>query len=179
MKDVMCETVSDSSLMEHDEELSEYKIIASFDFESFFEWFERLWFITENRDEVDEIYFSVMSECKWFPYVGCSEGITLLSDVMKIIETSRGKSQRQEKRIDKIILSYYTSNKIEKVRCEWCRAELDKCTKKILEQSIAAYLRGEYVLTISCLATMWEGLILQKAHITYRQKNGKNKTKFA
>ena len=52
---------------------------------------------------------------------------------MKIIETSRGKSQRQEKRIDKIILSYYTSNKIEKVRCEWCRAELDKCTKKILE----------------------------------------------
>ena len=35
MKDVMCETVSDSSLMEHDEELSEYKIIASFDFESF------------------------------------------------------------------------------------------------------------------------------------------------
>lgn len=39
---------------------------------------------------------------------------------------------------------------------------MESHVKKMVNQAINAHLRGEYVLTIACLATLWEGMLKQK-----------------
>ncbi|MCH5315189.1 MAG: hypothetical protein J1E81_04695 [Eubacterium sp.] len=119
---------------------------------------------SRHIDELHTIYLMAMYECKWFPYAGLIADYTLFETVDEIIATSRGISKRREKRIDNAILAYYTDKKVKILRSNWQKLDLDYCLKKSLRQSIDAYFRGEYVLTISCLTTMWEGLIYIKAH---------------
>lgn len=113
---------------------------------------------------LNEIYRRAMYESKWFP---CSEAQTsdeVYDGIMDILATSRGASKRREKRIDKLILSYYTDERVREFKRNWRSSDLDSSMKRALCQAVDAYLRKEYVLTISCLATMWEGLIYMKAH---------------
>ena len=89
--------------------------------------------------------------------------MSLFREVNEIISTSKGVSKNREKRIDKAILSYYTKTEIRGIKRLWWNTDLHFCIRKTLSQAIEAYLRGEYALTISCLSTMWEGLIYIKA----------------
>lgn len=125
-----------------------------------------------------EIYYKTMYECKWFPYIAWSSDISLFRDVSKILETSRGKSMRREKRIDRAIISYYTTDKIKSIQQSWRESDLEPYIRKIICQAIEAHLRGEFALTVACLATMWEGLIHKRAKITERRKMNKTKEDF-
>lgn len=129
--------------------------------------------VIRRYKEFNHVYLTAMYECNWFPYAGWSANVTLAAEISEILSTSRGASKRREKRIDKAILSYYTPQEIRSIKRSWNNSELEPFIKKILGQAIAAYLRGEYVLTITCLSTMWEGLIHKKIHVTgrYSQKN--------
>ena len=120
--------------------------------------------IVKRHRELNEIYLQTMYETKWFPYAGWIANMSLFKEVNDVIRTSRGASKNREKRIDKAILSYYTKAEIERIKKRWWNSELDYCIRKTLSQAIGAYLRGEYALTISCLCTMWEGLIYIKAN---------------
>ena len=120
--------------------------------------------LSRRYKELNEIYLRTMYETKWFPYAGWIADTSLFYEVNKIISTSRGASKNREKRIDKAILSYYTKTEIRRIKKSWWNSELDHCIRRALGQSIEAYLRGEYVLTISSLSTMWEGLIYIKAN---------------
>lgn len=119
---------------------------------------------TQKLKELNAIYLMAMYECKWFPYAGSIADETLFETVDEIIATSRGISKRREKRIDNAILAYYTDKEVKRIKSTWWNSDLDYCLKRSLCQAVNAYLRKEYVLTISCLATMWEGLIYIKAH---------------
>lgn len=129
--------------------------------------------------QFNERYLQAMYECHWFPYVGWTIGISLMLDVSEVLASSRGVSKRCEKRIDKIVLSYYTSKEIKNIKRNWRNSNLEPHIKKILGQAIEAHLRGEYVLTISCLSSMWETLIYYRAGITrpLKQKETKEKLK--
>lgn len=135
-----------------------------FDFSSILAPLFDIDFDAQRLKELNAIYLMAMYECKWFPYAGWIADETLFETVDEIIATSRGISKRREKRIDNAILSYYTDKEVKSIKKSWWNSDLDYCLKKTLCQAVNAYLRKEYVLTISCLATMWEGLIYIKAH---------------
>lgn len=127
--------------------------------------------LSDKYKELNDIYLNAMYECKWFPYAAWISDIDLFTEVLDIISSSRGASKRRESRVDKAIFSYYTDNEIKSIKRRWKTTDLESHTKRILAHAIDAHLRGEYVLTISCLATMWEGLI--KAKMTTNGKQFK------
>ena len=155
--------------------------INSFDFTPLRTILEDLNFdsdVLKRYRELNERYLQVMYESKWFPYAGWTVDIELFTEVNEIIATSRGASQRREKRIDSVIMSYYTAKEIKNIKRGWRNSDLEPHIKKILGQAIEAHLRGEYALTITCLATMWEGLIHKKANVVGRQGSKKTKEDF-
>lgn len=136
--------------------------------------------IRHHTKELEAFYLQIMSETKWFPYASCLADIFLFQEMSEIIVTSRGASKNREKRIDKAILSYYTNAKINRIKKAWWDSDMDHCIRKSLSQAINSFLRGEYVLTISCLSTMWEGLIYVKANdvdLSARKRQNMEKTK--
>ena len=145
--------------------------IRNIDLSALLEPLEGLAKFSENYKELNEIYLNAMYECKWFPYAAWISDLDLFTEVLDIISSSRGASKRRESRVDKAIFSYYTDNEIKNIKRRWKNTDLETHTKRILGHAIDAHLRGEYVLTISCLATMWEGLI--KAKMTTHGKQFK------
>lgn len=125
--------------------------------------------------QLKSTYLTVMYECKWFPCAGLTADEDLMLEVFEVLNTSRGASKRREQRIDKLILSYYTPERIKQMKRIWKESDLEPHIKRILGQAVRAHLRGEYALTITCLATMWEGLIHHKLHVEGRF--GQKKTK--
>ena len=143
--------------------------LRSFDFSPITEIIKNLQIdpnISHRYKELNEIYLQTMYETKWFPYAGWIADLSLFQEVNEIIASSRGASKNREKRIDKAILSYYTNTEIRRIKKAWWNSDLDYCIRKTLSQAIESFLRGEYALTISCLSTMWEGLIYIKAKDT-------------
>lgn len=123
--------------------------------------------------ELDRAYLQVMYDCEWFPYAGLVADFSLFQEISKILATSRGNSKRRKSRIDKAILDYYSPKIIKKIKKNWRDSDLDACIRKMLGQAIDAHLRGEYALTISCLATKWEGMLLAKMPTKKRCENEK------
>ena len=120
----------------------------------------------DKYEELNQAYLNAMYECKWFPYAGWTVDYELFTEVTEILSTSRQGSARREKRIDKAIFSYYTPQEIKNIKRSWKKSDLKPHIKKILGQAIEAHLRGEYVLTITCLATLWECIIREKLNVT-------------
>lgn len=120
--------------------------------------------ISGNYDELDEVYLKTMMECKWFPYAAWAADLNLFAEISEIMATSRGASKRREQRIDKAVLSYYDKDEIRYIKKTWRESDLEPHIKRILRQAIDAHLRGEYALTITSLATLWEGLIYVRAN---------------
>ena len=77
-------------------------------------------------------YLMAMYECKWFPYVGWTAGIDLVTEISDILATSRGASKRRNQRVDKAILDYYTKKEIKRIKREWNASDLEFHIKKIL-----------------------------------------------
>ena len=119
----------------------------------------------DKYEELNQAYLNAMYECKWFPYAGWTVDFELFSEVTEILSTSRQGTARREKRIDKAIFSYYTQKEIKNIKRSWKKSDLKPHIKKILGQAIEAHLRGEYALTITCLATMWECIIREKLNV--------------
>ncbi len=129
-------------------------------------------YFSKEFERLSEEVLNALYECKWFPYAGWSAEYRLLKAVKGVIISSRGISKRCEKRVDKLIVDYYTKKKIKAIKRNWGGLEIKAHFKKILGHAVEAHLRGEYVLSISCLSTMWEELIHQKLRISgrYSQK---------
>lgn len=140
------------------------KWLQSLDFGPMYRTLEELSEIFISREEFKAAYLLAMYECKWFPYAGWLKDSTLTSAVAEVMETSRGASKRREKRIDKLILAYYTPQRINSIKRSWRQLDIETHIKRILCQAMDAHLRGEYALTISSLASMWEGMIYIKAN---------------
>lgn len=155
--------------------------LQSFDYSPIWSFLENLELEGDLLDKYDELngaYLTAMYECKWFPYAGWSVDIRMFSTVSDIISESRGASKRREKRIDDVIFAYYTKTEIKNIKRTWKNSDLEPHIKKILGQAIEAHLRGEYVLTITCLSTMWEGLIHKRLNVTERLGSKKTKEGF-
>lgn len=128
----------------------------------------------------EQICLHALYQAKWFPHIVNLAEASLIFSICDILDTSRGQSKRCEKRIDFAIFSYLTKTRLREVKSGWYHSDLDWPTKKTLCQAMEAFFRGEHALTISCLSTMWEGLIFIKAHgvtMVERQRQRMDKTK--
>lgn len=112
--------------------------------------------------EENELYMQSMYKAHWFPLVGWHSDISLFNEILSIFYSSRGISKRAINKIDKAVMKYYTDNEIRKIKRGWQKREIDSTEKRIMVQSINAYLRKEYAITSICLSTLWQDLIYKK-----------------
>lgn len=132
-----------------------------------------------NYEEVNEVFLKAMFDAKWFPYAGWVADFRIVDGLFEILDTSRA-SKNRVKRIDKLIFSYYNKTEIDNLKRGWRQQNLPSYMTKILVQSVQAYHRKEYALTVSALSTLWEGIIQEKANdVSYRisRKTRENLTK--
>lgn len=116
-----------------------------------------------NYKEVNNAYLSAMFNAKWFPYAGWIADFTMAEAVLDILNTSRA-TENRVKRIDQLLFSYYNKKEIDNIKRGWRQLSLPPYMVRILVQSIQAYHRREYALTVSALATLWEGIIQDKTN---------------
>lgn len=115
-----------------------------------------------NYDQIYEIFLKAMFDARWFPYAGWIADFRIVGDLVEILNTSRV-SKNRVKRIDRLIFSYYSKGKIDNFKRNWRKLDLPPYMIRILIQSIQAYRRREYALTVATLSTLWEGIIQEKA----------------
>lgn len=114
-----------------------------------------------NCEKVNEVFLKAMFDARWFPYAGWNVDLEIVDALLEILNTSRA-SKNRIKKIDKLIFSYYNEDEIKNLKREWRKMCLPSYLTRILVQSIQAYYRREYALTISALSTLWEGIIQEK-----------------
>lgn len=112
--------------------------------------------------QIEDVYMATLADCNWFPYAGRNADVGLYIEIQDIIDTSRGKSARRQSRVDKAILAYYNDKEIMKVKHSLNQTTLEPHIKRMIKEALDAHLQGRYMLTISCLTSLWETLILSK-----------------
>ena len=116
-----------------------------------------------DYEEVNEVFLKAMFDTRWFPYAGWIADFRIVDAMLEILDTSRA-SKNRIKRIDKLIFSYYDKEEINDVKRGWRQMNLPSYMTRILVQSVQAYHRREYALTVSALSTLWEGIIQEKVN---------------
>lgn len=132
-----------------------------------------------DYEEVNEVVLKAMFDARWFPYAGWIADYATIDAVLKILNTSRA-SKNRVNRIDSLIFSYYNKEEINNFKRRWRKMNLPPYMIRILVQSVQAYHRREYALTVSALSTLWEGIIQEKVNDgSYRvsRKTRQNLTK--
>lgn len=114
-----------------------------------------------DYEEVNEVFLKAMFDARWFPYAGWIADFRIVDAMLEILDTSRA-SKNRVKRIDKLIFSYYDKEEINNLKRGWRQKNLPSYMTRILVQSVQAYYRREYALTVSALSTLWEGIIQEK-----------------
>ena len=114
-----------------------------------------------DYEEVNEIFLKAMFDAKWFPYAGWIADFRIVDAMLEILNTSRV-SKNRVSRIDRLIFSYYDKEEINNFKRRWRQKNLPSYMTRILVQSVQAYHRREYALTVSALSTLWEGIIQEK-----------------
>lgn len=118
-----------------------------------------------DYEEVNEVFLKAMFDARWFPYAGWIADFRIVDAMLEILDTSRA-SKNRVKRIDKLIFSYYDKEEINNLKRGWRQMNLPSYMTRILVQSVQAYHRREYALTVSALSTLWEGIIQEKMNDT-------------
>lgn len=116
-----------------------------------------------DYEEVNEVFLKAMFDARWFPYARWIEDFEFFDEMLEILNTSRA-SKNRKKRIDKLFFSYYDKEEINNIKRGWRQKNLPSYVIRILVQSVQAYHRREYALTVSALATLWEGIIQEKVN---------------
>lgn len=114
-----------------------------------------------DYEEVNEIFLKAMFDARWFPYAGWIADFRIVDAMLEILNTSRV-SKNRVNRIDRLIFSYYDKEEINSFKRRWRKMNLPSYMTRILVQSVQAYHRREYALTVSALSTLWEGIIQEK-----------------
>lgn len=122
-----------------------------------------------------EYYRNALYKAKWFPMTGLQADMNLAIEINDVLSTT-GDSKNRVKRMDKVILDYFTKTRIENMKKDWRGLDLPSYLMKILHQAVQAYHRKEYAITAIVLATTWEGIIYSKASVAGEYKTDR-KTK--
>lgn len=160
-------TFVNSTAVKEIQEVTSYfgKWLQSIDFSPLIDALKSLSEIGINFEykEIQEKFLQAMFDAKWFPYAGWIAEYTIVEELLDILDTTRN-SKNRVKRIDKLIFSYYDTDEINSIKRRWRKMDLPSYMTRILIQSVQAYQRREYALTVSALSTLWEGIIQEKVN---------------
>lgn len=120
----------------------------------------------------DETLLQEMYNARWIPTLAYSMDIDTVIEINKILASIRA-SKKRVKQIDSIIFKFCTKSWLERLRKSWRNCGVPKYMLRILNQAVQAYYRKEYVLTVSTLATLWEGIIARKSGFADEFRSGK------
>ena len=98
----------------------------------------------------------------WFPYMRGELFFTGFCEINQILSECENEHDRIQ-RIDQMVFSFYTDERVQEIKEEWRDAGLPEHIYRIMSQSVDAYLRGEYAMTTIVLSSLWEGIVGQKA----------------
>ena len=127
---------------------------------------------------INRLILSETYSAKWFPHaLRADEGAIRYEFLEIVFSTKRSKSRI--KKIDKLILDYYSKPKIEKIKKSWRRDDLPEYKYRIMHQAVQAYHRKEYAITVTVLSTLWEGIIYDKAKDARGKKGRLTKENFS
>ena len=118
-----------------------------------------------DYEEIRKQFLKTMFDARWFPYAGWIADFKIVDAMLKILDTSRA-SKNRINRINKLIFSYYDKKEINNIKREWRQMSIPSYMTRILVQSVQAYHRREFALTVSALSTLWEGIIQEKTNDT-------------
>ncbi len=76
------------------------------------------------------------------------------------------------KNIDDIVFKYFNDQAVHNITGRWSDYVDSDLHKRIVREAAESYFEEKYVLTICCMATIWEGIIRNKLEIS--NKEGKN-----
>ena len=110
----------------------------------------------------DEILLQEMYDVRWVPTLAYSMDIDTVIEINKILASTRA-SKNRAKQIDGVIFKLCSKSWIERLRKSWRNCDVPQYMLRILNQTVQAYHRKEYVLTVSTLVTLWEGIIARKS----------------
>lgn len=115
------------------------------------------------QTNLERIYYEALYETKWFPHAVCTTNVELFENINDVLYSTRSGSKNRIKKLDKVIFAFYDQQTLKELKRLWKEKQLPNHVKRILGQAIQAYQRREYALTVSALASMWQGLIEEKA----------------
>lgn len=147
------------------------QILSQIDFSGIYEALLKSIKIADFRVKINNFVLSETYSAKWFPHVLSAEEGDIQYEFLEIIVSTK-RSKNRIKKIDKLILDYYSKPKIEVIKKSWRQDDIPEYKYRIMHQAVQAYHRKEYAITVTVLSTMWEGLIYDKAKDT-RGKKGK------
>lgn len=125
------------------------------------------------QTNLERIYYEALYEAKWFPHAVCTTNVELFENINDVLYSTRSGSKNRVKKLDKVIFAFYDQQTLKELKRLWKEKQLPNHVKRILGQAIQAYQRREYALTVSALATLWEGLIEEKAATEVGYRKGK------
>lgn len=149
MQSIMLENIS-TPFQDWIKKIGEYPLI---------QLFNQLQIRVDVQKRYLEYYYIVMYDTKWFPNILLITDFELFVAINKIIQTSKDKSGRREKRIDKAFFDHFSEKRLSEISRNWHQSKLDYCVKKIVKQALKAYHRKEYALTCFSLAPMWQNIM--------------------
>ncbi len=147
------------------------QILSQIDFSGLYRALSESIKIADFRVKINHIVLSETYSAKWFPHALSTDECNIQYEFLEIIVSTK-RSKNRIKKIDKLILDYYSKPKIEVIKKSWRQDDISEYKYRIMHQAVQAYHRKEYAITVTVLSTMWEGLIYDKAKDT-RGKKGK------
>lgn len=127
--------------------------------------------------ELDDIYLKELCKAKWFPVRIMMESTSTVffTNIINVINATKTNSKSRIKKLDKIFIDYYDKNTLKGLKKSWKTLDnIPPHIKRILSETIEAYKRRQYVLTVSALVTLWQGIIQEK---TIGKQEGKSDDK--
>ena len=119
--------------------------------------------LQQQYKELNDTFLEVMYENRWFPYASWTKDRAVLYEVAEILQDTTLDGERTE-RINEVIFTYYSKEKIEEIVVIWEDIGLPNYTLRIFNEAVNAYYREEYALTVLSLIPFWEGVIADKTH---------------
>ena len=136
--------------------------------------YEPLKRIIEQLADFEKNFAAILLEAHWFPGVFKMFPISLVLDISSILSHTRPSSKNRTNQIDRLLLSYFTPNQLNKIKRRLSQLSLPSWKKKMICEAINNYQCRRYASTVSLLICLWEGILAEKAGDFEREQRPKD-----
>ena len=108
---------------------------------------------------VEAVIDAILFESKWIPSVRTHLDWEERGGLFEILSSTRNGSANRTKKVDSFIFNHFDTKHLSEMKKKWRQSGLPNYIYRILSQSVDAYNKRQYALTLSSMAMLWEKLI--------------------